>query len=366
MEMSPAIAANPVRVVLRGRDGERHHRLPLDAATKASSSRTRSPSPWHEDACGWRSAWRRCSRPRFALAQGAPTSAARATRTWARRCRRCRTTTRPIPACCSCSSASSSGAKPAGAADKSCADCHDAAGSMKGVAARYPAIAQGRRQAGRSRRPHQSLPHDQPAGRAAWRRKAASCCRSRPMSPISRVASRSRRRPIRGLRRSASRAQRSTSAARASSTSPAPSATTTMPARSSPASTIPEAHPTGYPIYRLEWQALGSLKRRLRNCLVGIRAEAYALRRSRIRGARDLSDGPRQGHAARRSGRTALTEGKYSPAPAPRQMDLLRQWPYSAARSIAAAIRRPLESAHAEPRQPVRCPRHPFHPRRPG
>ena len=39
--------------------------------------------------------------------------------------------------------------------------------------------------------------------------------------------------------------------------------------------TIPEAHPTGYPIYRLEWQALGSLKRRLRNCLIGIRAEAY-------------------------------------------------------------------------------------------
>jgi L-cysteine S-thiosulfotransferase len=39
--------------------------------------------------------------------------------------------------------------------------------------------------------------------------------------------------------------------------------------------TIPEAHPTGYPIYRLEWQALGSLRRRLRNCLVGIRAEPY-------------------------------------------------------------------------------------------
>ena len=38
---------------------------------------------------------------------------------------------------------------------------------------------------------------------------------------------------------------------------------------------IPEAHPTGYPIYRLEWQALGSLRRRLRNCLVGIRAEPY-------------------------------------------------------------------------------------------
>jgi len=38
---------------------------------------------------------------------------------------------------------------------------------------------------------------------------------------------------------------------------------------------IPQAHPTGYPIYRLEWQGLGSLQRRLRNCLNGIRAELY-------------------------------------------------------------------------------------------
>jgi sulfur-oxidizing protein SoxA len=38
---------------------------------------------------------------------------------------------------------------------------------------------------------------------------------------------------------------------------------------------IPQAHPTGYPLYRLEWQSLGSLQRRLRGCLVGIRAEPY-------------------------------------------------------------------------------------------
>jgi L-cysteine S-thiosulfotransferase len=38
---------------------------------------------------------------------------------------------------------------------------------------------------------------------------------------------------------------------------------------------IPQAHPTGYPLYRLEWQGLGSLQRRLRNCLVGMRAEPY-------------------------------------------------------------------------------------------
>ena len=38
---------------------------------------------------------------------------------------------------------------------------------------------------------------------------------------------------------------------------------------------IPQAHPTGYPVYRLEWQSLGSLQRRLRNCMSGVRAEPY-------------------------------------------------------------------------------------------
>ncbi|KQP17706.1 sulfur oxidation c-type cytochrome SoxA [Pseudorhodoferax sp. Leaf267] len=37
---------------------------------------------------------------------------------------------------------------------------------------------------------------------------------------------------------------------------------------------IPQAHPTGYPVYRLEWQGMGSLQRRLRNCMTGVRAEA--------------------------------------------------------------------------------------------
>jgi sulfur-oxidizing protein SoxA len=40
---------------------------------------------------------------------------------------------------------------------------------------------------------------------------------------------------------------------------------------------IPQGHPTAYPVYRLEWQSVGSLHRRLRNCMVGIRAEPYAL-----------------------------------------------------------------------------------------
>jgi sulfur-oxidizing protein SoxA len=39
---------------------------------------------------------------------------------------------------------------------------------------------------------------------------------------------------------------------------------------------VPQAHPTAYPLYRLEWQSLGSLQRRLRNCMIGLRAEPYA------------------------------------------------------------------------------------------
>ena len=39
---------------------------------------------------------------------------------------------------------------------------------------------------------------------------------------------------------------------------------------------IPQGHPNGYPLYRLEWQGVGSLERRLRNCLAGTRAQTYA------------------------------------------------------------------------------------------
>ena len=40
--------------------------------------------------------------------------------------------------------------------------------------------------------------------------------------------------------------------------------------------TLGIGHPTGYPLYRLEWQSVGSLQRRLRGCMSGIRAEPYA------------------------------------------------------------------------------------------
>lgn len=40
-------------------------------------------------------------------------------------------------------------------------------------------------------------------------------------------------------------------------------------------SLIPQAHPTAYPLYRLEWQTVGSLQRRFRNCMIGVRAEPF-------------------------------------------------------------------------------------------
>jgi sulfur-oxidizing protein SoxA len=42
------------------------------------------------------------------------------------------------------------------------------------------------------------------------------------------------------------------------------------------ADTVSEGQPNGYPTYRLRWQALGSLERRLRACFSGVHAEMPA------------------------------------------------------------------------------------------
>ncbi len=39
---------------------------------------------------------------------------------------------------------------------------------------------------------------------------------------------------------------------------------------------IPPGHAEGYPVYRLEWQSLGTVQRRLRNCQTGVRAQPFA------------------------------------------------------------------------------------------
>ncbi len=49
-----------------------------------------------------------------------------------------------------------------------------------------------------------------------------------------------------------------------------------LPGKRLAGSVIPQGHANGYPEYRLEWQGLGSLERRIRNCMVGVRAEPFA------------------------------------------------------------------------------------------
>ena len=42
------------------------------------------------------------------------------------------------------------------------------------------------------------------------------------------------------------------------------------------AESVSQGHPNGWPAYRLEWQSMGSLERRLRACFFGVRAEMPA------------------------------------------------------------------------------------------
>ncbi len=166
-------------------------------------------------------------------------------------------------------------AKPAGAAGKSCADCHGDVAGMKGVAARYPAIPK-----------DAAVPVDL-EGRINLCRTTNQQADSLP--PESReslalaayVAHQSRGAPIAPpddprLAPFRARGQELWQARQGQLNLSCASCHDDNAGRKLAGVAIPEAHPTGYPIYRLEWQTLGSLKRRLRNCLVGIRAEPYA------------------------------------------------------------------------------------------
>ncbi len=163
-----------------------------------------------------------------------------------------------------------------GAGARSCADCHGEPESMRGVAARYPAwdepargpftLAQ-RINACRSR--HQGLPAWRPDEEALLSLSALVGLQSRglPIRPDTdpRLAAPRERGRERYERRIG---QLNFACADCHDR---------LAGRRLGAATIPQAHPTGYPIYRLEWQSIGSLQRRLRNCMTGVRAEPFAL-----------------------------------------------------------------------------------------
>jgi sulfur-oxidizing protein SoxA len=164
---------------------------------------------------------------------------------------------------------------PAGRAQRACADCHgEAAASMRGAAARHP------RWDARTGRPvdlsqriaacrerHQQAPAGAPEGaeRLALAAFVGHASRGLPVRPDDdpRLA------PAREQGR-ALFAQRLGQL----DLSCADCHDARWGARLG-GSLIPQGHANGYPLYRLEWQALGSLQRRLRSCLAGVRAEPW-------------------------------------------------------------------------------------------
>jgi sulfur-oxidizing protein SoxA len=164
----------------------------------------------------------------------------------------------------------------AGSAEKSCADCHgDATASMKGVAARYPAFspARGRpvdleQRINMCRTDHQKAAPLAPESKDLLALEAFVARQSRGM-PLA-VAIEERARPFfEAGRATFLRRQGQLNFACANCHDDNWSGRLA-------GAPITQAHPTGYPLYRLEWQSVGSLQRRLRNCLFGMRTEPYA------------------------------------------------------------------------------------------
>jgi L-cysteine S-thiosulfotransferase len=154
----------------------------------------------------------------------------------------------------------------AGASNKACAECHQS--GMKGVAARYPAPYNGKL-VNLEQRINACRTDQQQASAFAFESKdllalAAYVGRQSRGLPIS-VSSSSESGKAFFYRR---QGQLNLSCSQCHDDNAG---------KKLAGSAIPQAHPTGYPIYRLEWQGLGSLQRRLRNCLTGMRAENYAL-----------------------------------------------------------------------------------------
>ncbi len=162
-----------------------------------------------------------------------------------------------------------------GTAARSCAECHgDAATSMRGVAARHPAFDSGTgRPIGLEGRVNRCRQTHQGAGALEWESQdllavtAFVAHQSRGM-PI--AVEDARLAPFRENGRrlfEERRGQLDLSCAQCHDDNAG---------KRLAGSAIPQGHPTGYPLYRLEWQGLGSLQRRLRNCTAGVRSEPYA------------------------------------------------------------------------------------------
>ena len=162
--------------------------------------------------------------------------------------------------------------KPEGEAGKSCADCHGDVGSMKGVVARYPRF-------------------DATRGKPVDIEQQINICRverqkATPLPFESHdllamsvfVARQSRDMPIApdaspGAAAVVADGRRLFTERRGQLDLSCAQCHDDNWGKSLGGATIPQGQPNGYPLYRLEWQSVGSMRRRLRNCLSGMRAE---------------------------------------------------------------------------------------------
>lgn len=160
----------------------------------------------------------------------------------------------------------------AGASGKSCASCHaDAKESMKGVATRYPRIEGGEKLVNLSGRVNicreknqaaEALPSESEA-LLALTSYVTHQSRGMPMNVT--IDGRSASHFERGRSRFYQRlGQMNLSCAQCHDRNWG---------RTLLQDTLSQGHGTGWPGYRLEWQAMGSLQRRLRACYSGLRAE---------------------------------------------------------------------------------------------
>jgi L-cysteine S-thiosulfotransferase len=163
----------------------------------------------------------------------------------------------------------------AGQAEKSCADCHgDASGSMKGVAARYPAF-------------------DKAQGRPVDVEQRINLCRkehqqANPFANESRellaltafIGKQSRGEPItsgddEALAPFVTRGHQLFTQRQGQLNLACANCHDDNSDKHLAGSPITQGQPNGYPEYRLEWQSMGSLSRRIRSCMTGIRAQAF-------------------------------------------------------------------------------------------
>ncbi len=164
----------------------------------------------------------------------------------------------------------------AGAAHRACSDCHgDAAASMKGVAARYPAFSA-----------VQKTPIDLEQRinlcRGEQQKATPFAFESRELLALTAFVGRqSRGLPIappsdENLKAAVEQGRKLFTQRMGQIDMSCAQCHDDNWGKHLASSPVPQGHPTGYPIYRLEWQNLGSLQRRLRNCMIGMRAEPFA------------------------------------------------------------------------------------------